>query len=153
MYWYEPVRTLLDTRPYEKPQNGTYQYVPTLKIPMAVHTGMYWYVLPCTCTVQGGTRWYKMVQGGTRWYKQQYMEVHGGTSPYENRFNRTGWYVLACTDPYCSIWVYPECKAVQSLVPSCTSMYRRNPGIQDFWVLHCTALYRHVSSNGERWHW
>jgi hypothetical protein len=24
MYWYEPVRTLLDTRPYEKPQNGTY---------------------------------------------------------------------------------------------------------------------------------
>ncbi len=27
MYWYEPVRTLLDTRPYEKPQNGTYQYV------------------------------------------------------------------------------------------------------------------------------
>jgi hypothetical protein len=29
MYWYEPVRTLLDTRPYEKPQNGTYQYVPT----------------------------------------------------------------------------------------------------------------------------
>ncbi len=29
MYWYKPVRTLLDTRPYEKPQNGTYQYVPT----------------------------------------------------------------------------------------------------------------------------
>ncbi len=27
MYWYEPVRTLLDTVawPYEKPQNGTYQ--------------------------------------------------------------------------------------------------------------------------------
>ena len=29
MYWHEPVRTLLDKRPYEKPQNGTYQYVPT----------------------------------------------------------------------------------------------------------------------------
>ncbi len=31
MYWYKPawVRTLLDTRPYEKPQNGTYQYIPT----------------------------------------------------------------------------------------------------------------------------
>ena len=29
MYWYVPVRTLLDTWPYEKPQNGTYQYVPT----------------------------------------------------------------------------------------------------------------------------
>jgi hypothetical protein len=28
------------------------------------------------------------------------MEVHGGTRPYENRLNRTGWYVLACTDPY-----------------------------------------------------
>jgi hypothetical protein len=29
MYWYEPVRTLLDTRRYEKPQNGTYPYVLT----------------------------------------------------------------------------------------------------------------------------
>jgi hypothetical protein len=29
MYWYKPVCTLLYTRPYEKPQNGTYQYVPT----------------------------------------------------------------------------------------------------------------------------
>ncbi len=46
-----------------------------------------------------------MVQGGTRWYKQWYMEVHGGTRPYDNRLNRTGWYVLACTDPYYSIWV------------------------------------------------
>jgi hypothetical protein len=49
----------------------------------------------CTCTVKGGTRWYKMVQDGTRWYKQLYMEVHGGTMQYENRLNRTGWYVLA----------------------------------------------------------
>ncbi len=76
---------------------------------MAVHTGMYWYALPCTsesgCTVQGGTRWYKMVQDSTRWYKQWYMEVHGDTRPYENLLNRTGWYVLACTDPYDSIWV------------------------------------------------
>jgi hypothetical protein len=31
---------------------------------MAVHTGMYWYVLPCTCMVQGGTRWYMEVQRG-----------------------------------------------------------------------------------------
>jgi hypothetical protein len=29
MYWYEPVRTLLDIRPNKKPQNGTYQYLPT----------------------------------------------------------------------------------------------------------------------------
>jgi hypothetical protein len=29
MYWYEPVSTLLDTRQYEKPQNGTDQYTPT----------------------------------------------------------------------------------------------------------------------------
>ena len=28
MYWYEPVRTLVDTRPYKKPQIGTKQYVP-----------------------------------------------------------------------------------------------------------------------------
>jgi hypothetical protein len=64
---------------------------------MAVHTGMYWYVLPCTCTVQGGTRWYKMVQDGTRWYKQWYMEVHGGTRLYENRLivqAGTYWHVL-----------------------------------------------------------
>jgi hypothetical protein len=41
---------------------------------------------------------YNVVQGGTRWYKQQYMVVHGGTLArlYENRLNRTGWYVLAC---------------------------------------------------------
>ncbi len=29
MYWYEPVRTLVDTRRYQKPQNGTYQYILT----------------------------------------------------------------------------------------------------------------------------
>ncbi len=111
MYWddSEPVlvRTLIDTRPYEKPQNGAYQ-LHNQKSPMAVHTGMYWYVLSCTCTVQGGTRWYKVVQDGTtlaRWYKQQYMEVQGGTRPYENSLNPTGWYIRACTDPYDSIWV------------------------------------------------
>ncbi len=29
LYWYIPVRTLLATWQYEKPQNGTYQYVLT----------------------------------------------------------------------------------------------------------------------------
>ena len=65
MYRYEPVRTLLATWRYEKPQNGTYQYVLTYEIPRSVRTSMYWYVLPCTIMVQGGTRWYKVVQGGT----------------------------------------------------------------------------------------
>ena len=62
MYWYEPVRTLVDTRPYKKPQIGTRQYVLTSVIPRSVRTGMYWHVLTCTI-------WYKVVQGGTRWYK------------------------------------------------------------------------------------
>ena len=62
MYWYEPVRTLVDTRPYKKPQIGTRQYVLTSVIPRSVRTGMYWYVLTCTI-------WYTVVQGGTRWYK------------------------------------------------------------------------------------
>jgi hypothetical protein len=37
---------------------------------------------------------------------------------------------------------------VQGFVLPSTLLYRRNPGIHDFWVLHCTALYRDVSSNG-----
>jgi hypothetical protein len=37
---------------------------------------------------------------------------------------------------------------VQGFVLSSTLMYRRNPGVQDFWVLHCTAQYSDVSSNG-----
>ncbi len=44
-------------------------------------------------------------EDGSKWYKQRYMEVYGGARSYENRLNRTGWYVLACTDPYDSIWV------------------------------------------------
>ncbi len=72
---------------------------------MTVHTSTYQYVLPCTCTVQGGTRRYMVVQEGTWQYNERYMEVHGGTRPYKNLLNGTGWYVLACTDPYDSIWV------------------------------------------------
>jgi len=49
---------------------------------MAVHTGMYRYVL-------FGTRRYEQVQGGTWWYKEQYKEVRD--SMY--------WYVLVCTNP------------------------------------------------------
>ena len=29
MYWYKPVRTLVDTWPYKKPQFGTSQYILT----------------------------------------------------------------------------------------------------------------------------
>ncbi len=35
----------------------------------------------------------------------------GGTRPYKNSLNGTGWYVLACTDPYDSIWVLVCCPA------------------------------------------
>ncbi len=117
-------------RQYKMVCTGTSQYVPysihgrtvTRNLKMVLtstvtyqHRKFQWqYILVCTgmyClvpaqyeVVQGGTRWYKMVQGGTNndiWRSQ----VHGGTRPYENRLNRTGWYVLACTDPYDSIWV------------------------------------------------
>jgi hypothetical protein len=112
-------------RQYKMVCSGTSQYVSysiqgrTRNLKM-VHTSTYqlrkflWqYILVCTgmyssClvpaqykVVQGGTRWYKMVQCGTN----NIMEVHGGARPYENCLNRTGWYVLACTDPYDSIWV------------------------------------------------
>ncbi len=40
------------------------------------------------------------VQDGTKRYKERYMEVHEGKRQYENRLNCTGWYVLACTDPF-----------------------------------------------------
>jgi hypothetical protein len=37
---------------------------------------------------------------------------------------------------------------VQCFVLPSTLFRHRNPGIQDFWVLHCTAVYLDVSSNG-----
>ena len=94
------------TRNVKIVHTSTYQYVRTYDISMAVHTGMYWYVLygtrrykevqPSTRrymvvqgTVQGGTRRYNQVQGGTWWYKEQYKEVQD--SMY--------WYVLVCTNP------------------------------------------------------
>ena len=49
---------------------------------MAVHTSTYQYVLPCTCTVQGGTRRYMVVQEGTWQYNERYKEVHEGTRQY-----------------------------------------------------------------------
>jgi hypothetical protein len=83
IYWYEPVRTLVDTRPYKKPQIGTKQYVLTLVISRSVRstvTGMsrYWDVLT--------TNWYKVVQGGrcTRRYEKQYKKVQVGTRRYKN---------------------------------------------------------------------
>jgi hypothetical protein len=52
LYWYIPVRTLLATwryEYYEKPQNGTYQYVLTRKF-LLVLVGQY-YVLGCSSTL------------------------------------------------------------------------------------------------------
>jgi hypothetical protein len=77
MYWYEPVRTLVDTRPYKKPPIGTRQYVLPYVIPRSVRTGMYWHVLTCT-------NWYKVVQGDTRWYEKRYKKVQEGTRRYKN---------------------------------------------------------------------
>ena len=70
------------TRNVKIVHTSTYRYVRTHDISMAVHTGMYWYVL-------FGTRRYEQVQGGTWWYKEQYKEVRD--SMY--------WYVLVCTNP------------------------------------------------------
>jgi hypothetical protein len=101
IYWYEPVSSLLATwLHYEKPQNGTYWFVlpPVRVIPRSVCTGMDWYVLPCTCMVQGGTRWYKVVTGGRRQYKQQYLVVHGGTWQYKNRS-------IICTGTYWNVLI------------------------------------------------
>jgi hypothetical protein len=79
MYWYELVGTLLATWWYKKPQNGTYLLVLPPVIPRSVLTGMYWYVLPCTCTLQGGKRWYKVVHDSISNGIWRYMEVHGST--------------------------------------------------------------------------
>ena len=62
---------------------STDKSVLTYDISMAVHTGMYWYVLY-------GTRRYKEVQRGTRRYKVVQGVVQGGTRQY----------VLVCTGMY-----------------------------------------------------
>ena len=93
MYWYEPVRTLVDTRPYKKLQIGTRQYVLTSVIPRSVRTGMYWYVLTCTI-------WYKVVQGGTRWYKAVCETVHEGTRRYKEVQELINMYVLVRAGTY-----------------------------------------------------
>ena len=93
------------TRQYKVVRTGTYQYilfwiqggtrkgkivhtstdesVLTYDISMAVHTGMYWYVLY-------GTRRYKEVQPSTKRYTVVQGTVQGGTRQY----------VLVCTGMY-----------------------------------------------------
>ena len=58
---------------------------------------MYWYVLVCTCTVQGDTRKYKVVQGGTWRYKERYKEVQDSTRTDEIVRAGTYWYLLILT--------------------------------------------------------
>jgi hypothetical protein len=71
------------TRNVKIVHTSTYQYVRTYDISMAVHTGMYWYVLY-------GTRRYKEVQPSTRRYMVVQGTVQGGTRQY----------VLVCTGMY-----------------------------------------------------
>ena len=71
------------TRNVKIVHTSTYQYVQTYDISMAVHTGMYWYVLY-------GTRRYKEVQPSTRRYMVVQGTVQGGTRQY----------VLVCTGMY-----------------------------------------------------
>jgi hypothetical protein len=68
MYWYELICTLLATWMYQKPQNGTYQYV----LPPVI-AGQYVLVQTgCTALYLRGTRWclvpawYKVVQGAMK---------------------------------------------------------------------------------------
>ena len=71
------------TRNVKIVHTSTYRYVRTHDISMAVHTGMYWYVLY-------GTRRYKEVQPSTRRYMVVQGTVQGGTRQY----------VLVCTGMY-----------------------------------------------------
>ncbi len=83
-------------------------YIPVRTDIEISYGSIYWYVLVCTALYLHSTKWYKVVQDGTRWYKVVQTMVCGGTwryKAYENRLTGTGWYVLACTDPYDSIWV------------------------------------------------
>ncbi len=86
-----------------------------------------WYVLVCTALYLHSTRWYKVVHYGTRWYKVVQTTVYGGTWRYKAvresfisfRIIYIGWYILACTDPYDSIWVC--CPAAGFKVCCCNS--------------------------------
>jgi hypothetical protein len=72
--WYIPVRTNI-----ENSYGSTYWYLR--------------YVLPCTCTVQGGTRWYKVVQ----------ITVYGGTWRYKAVRESFKSYRLVPTGTYLSL--------------------------------------------------
>ena len=73
------------TRNVKIVHTSTYLYVRTYDISMAVHTGMYWYVL-------FGTRRYKEVQPSTRRYMVVQGTVQGGTRQYVL-------VLLVCTNP------------------------------------------------------
>ena len=103
--WYVLVRAGTYLSGYKAVPETSKWYIPVRTDIGNSYGSTYQYVLVCTALYLHSTRWYKMIQDGIRWYKQRYMEVLGGTRPYENRLNGTGWYVLACTDPYDSIWV------------------------------------------------
>ena len=129
--WYVLVRTSTSSSGYEAVREMSKLYIPVhtgtyghYDISMAVHTGMYWYVLY-------GTRRYEGVQGGTWWYKEQYKEVRD--SMY--------WYVLVCTGMYFTVQggtsKYKEVhggtrNSTRRYMTVCTGMY--------WYVLVCTNL-------------
>jgi len=93
------------TRNVKIVHTSTYWYVRTHDMSMAVHTGMYRYVLY-------GTRRYEQVQGGTWWYEEQYKEVRDSTRRYETVCTGMYWYVLPGTRRYKQVqrgtWWYKE---------------------------------------------
>ena len=81
-----------------------------------VSTGMYWYVLSCNYTVQGGTRLYKEEQEETKQYKNgiwRYRQKQAGKSRYKKLHmvvqEGTRWY-----------------KTVQETVPGGTRRYKNS---------------------------
>ncbi len=94
------------------------------------------------------------LQGGTSRYTYQYVPSKLPKCPVylAQVYSGLRWIMIPENPVYLDYDVpkrrYINLKVQGFVLPS-TLLYRRNPGIQDFRVLHCTALYRDVSSNGK----
>ena len=92
----------------------------------------------------------KMVHTST----YQYTVVQHGTGQYENSsFVQGSMYQYIPVQAFNKTCGFPmkQYKAVQGKTRPCTFMCFLAPpysGVQDFWVLHCPALYSVVSTNG-----
>ena len=136
MYWYIPVRTgiywfvLVCTSTYQHVLHifPTHKSCWNIRIQTGtcqdVHSGTLSYCLVSSCPLLD-TRWYKAVQGseiGTRRYKA----VPKIPVPLNSAVQGSSWWY----------------KALYRLVPHYS-------GVQDFWVLPCTAWCRLVSRRGQ----